>query len=219
MRKRYKVIIAIVLIAVAAIVYNSTREKPLQYTSAKVERGDVVQTVSATGAVEAAKKIDLRFMSSEKIKEVNVKVGNSVKEGDVLAKLDTSKLDAQLSQSQAALVAAQANLETVLSGSTDEQVRVAATAVENAEIALRSAQQSLEDTKSSTDREIASAESSVGSSQVALNSANASLENTKAANANSLANVYEAAWDGSVAALAACDDALDTNAFPPPRRR
>lgn len=211
MRKRYKIIIAAVLVVIAIIIYNSTKEKPLQYTSAKVEKGDVVQTVSATGAVEAAKKIDLKFMSSEKIKEVNAKVGDFVKERDVLAKLDTSKLDTQLSQSRAALVAAQANLETVLNGSTDEQVRVAATAVENAEIALKSAQQNLEDTESSTEREIASAESSVSSAQVSLNNANSSLENTKTSNANSLANSYESAWEGAVAALSDCDDALDTN--------
>lgn len=109
MSKRNKIIIAAVVILLGGYAYfASTKKAPLNYTGAKVERGDVIQTVSATGAVEAAKKIELNFMSSEKIKEVNVKVGDAVKEGDVLAKLDTSKLDAQLAQSQSALLAAQA---------------------------------------------------------------------------------------------------------------
>ncbi|MFA7171462.1 MAG: biotin/lipoyl-binding protein, partial [Candidatus Paceibacterota bacterium] len=119
MKNRTKLIILVVILSVAAYIgYNSTKQTPLNYTGAKVERGDVVQTVSATGTVEAAKKIDLKFMSSEKIKEINVKVGDEVKEGDILAKLDTSKLDSQLLQAQASLVAAQANLQTVLNGST-----------------------------------------------------------------------------------------------------
>lgn len=212
MRKRTKIIIiSVLLIVVASVAYSATREKPLKYTSAKVERGDVIQKVSATGAVEAAKKIDLKFMSTEKIVEVNAKVGGEVKAGDTLAKLDSSKLDTQLAQSQAALVAAQANLETVLKGSTNEQVKVAATAVENAEIALMSAKQSLEDTKASSTKDIQSAQSAVDSSKVALDNANAGLSNTKATNTNNMANVYGAAWDSATAALSSCDDALDTN--------
>ncbi len=211
MRKRTKIIIAVVALIVIAIGYNMSKPKALNYTSAKVERGDVIQTVSATGAVEAAKKIDLNFMSSDKIKEINVKVGDSVKGGDILAKLDTSKLDAQLSQSQAALAAAEANLQTVLEGSTDEQVKVAATAAENAKIALDTAKQNLEDTKTSTAKEIESAESSVQSAQVSLNNANTGLENTKVTNENNLNNAYESAWDGVNSALVVCNDALNAN--------
>jgi len=212
MSRRTKIIILAVILLIAALIYyNGTKTKPLNYTSARVERGDVVQTVSATGAVEAAKKIDLKFMSAEKIKEINVKVGAEVKEGEVLAKLDTSKLDSQLLQSRASLSAAQANLQTVLNGSTNEQVKVAATAVENAQIALSSAKQNLTDTNIATQREIQSAESSVDSARVALNNANSSLESTKNSNTNNLSNVYEAAWDGVTSALAACDDALNTN--------
>lgn len=212
MSKKNKIIIVAIAILCGGYAYfASTKKAPLNYTSAKVQRGDVVQTVSATGAVEAAKKIDLNFMSSEKIKEVNVKVGDAVKEGAVLAKLDASKLDAQLAQSQSALLAAQASLQTVLDGSSNEEVKVAATAVENAEIALRSAKQSLEDTKASTERDIRSAESSVEGARVTLRNAENSLENTELSNENSLRNAYEAAWDGMVSALTACDDALNTN--------
>ena len=211
MRKRNKVIVAVVILLLALAAYNSAKEEPLVYTSAKVERGDVVQTVSATGAVEAAKKIDLKFMNSDKIKEINVKVGDSVKEGDVLARLDTSKLDSQLSQVQASFAAAQANLQTVIKGSSDEQVRVAAASVENAEIALAAAKQSLADTNASTVQEIASAQSSVQNAQVSLESARQSLENTKISNDNNLNNSYEAAWDGINSALATCDDALNAN--------
>ena len=212
MRKRTMAIIIVVILLIAAYVgYNMTKKKPLSYTGVKVERGDVVQTVSATGAVEAASKIDLEFMSAERIKEVNVKVGDTVKEGDILAKLDTAKLDSQFLQSQAALTVAQADLQTVLQGSTNEQVKVAATTVENAEIALTSAKQNLADTVTSTQKEVAGAESSVASANVSINNANAGLADVKTSNANSLGNACEAAWDGVTSALASCDDALNTN--------
>ncbi len=205
------IIAAVVILFGGYAYFAATKKAPLNYTSAQVERGDMVQTVSATGTVEAAKKIDLRFMSSEKIKEVNVKVGDTVKEGDVLAKLDTSKLDAQLMQSQSALLAAQASLQTVLEGASNEEVKVAATTVENAEIAFMSAKQSLEDTKISTEKEIRSAESSVEGAKISLRSAENSLENTEMSNENSLDNAYEAAWDGMISALTACGDAINTN--------
>jgi HlyD family secretion protein len=212
MSKRTKIIIAAAIILFGAYGYFvATKKEPLNYTSARTERGDVVQTVSATGTVEAAEKIDLNFLSAERIKEVNVKVGDAVKEGDVLARLDTAKLDAQLAQSQSALLAAQASLQTVLEGASDEEVKVAATAVENAEIALANAKQSLEDTKLSTDKEIKSAESSVDSASVSLRNAEASLENVKASNENSLDNAYGAAWDGMISALTDCGDALNAN--------
>lgn len=90
-------------------------------------------------------------------------------------------------------------------------MKVAATAVENAEIALNSAKQSLEDTKISTEREIRSAESSLESAKVSLKSAENSLENTETSNENSLDNAYESAWDGMISALTACGDAINTN--------
>lgn len=213
MSKKNKAIIAAAALLLAGYAYfAATKKQPLNYTGARAERGDVIQTVSATGTVEAAKKIDLNFMGSEKIKEINVKVGDAVKEGDVLAKLDTSKLDAQLAQSQSALLAAQANLQTVLEGSSDEEVRSAATAVLNAETALSGAKQSLEDAKASAEKEVRSAESSVESAKVSLRSAEANLANARISNENNLDNSYGAAWDGMIGALTACGDAINANA-------
>lgn len=212
MKKRTAVVIIVIILSVVAYVgYRANKKVPLEYTGDKVKRGDVVQTVSATGAVEAAEKIELKFMSAERIKKVNVKIGDTVREGDVLAKLDTSKLDAQLLQSRAELSVAQANLQTVIDGSTDEQVKVSVTTVENAQIALASANQNLSDTKVSTQKDIESAQASVNSAQVSLTSANTSLANVKTSNSSSLDNAYEAAWDEVVSSLASCDDALNAN--------
>lgn len=205
MRKRTKIIIgAVVLIVIAMVALNSNKKKPVNYTSAKVERGDVVQTVSATGDVEPATKVDLKFTASENIKEIDVKVGDSIKQGAVIAKLDTSKLDAQLLQSQASLNAAQANYQSLIEGATVQQVNLAQTQVDNAQIALQSAQQALTDTNNSTQKDIANAQASLSSAQTALN-------NAQTSNDNNLKNAYDSAWDSVNSSLSACSDALDTD--------
>ena len=205
------IIIAVVLIAALALIFGGGNEGKLNYTSARADRGEVSQTVSATGAVEAIDKVDLKFLNSGRIAQVNVKVGDEVKEGQVLAMLDMSKLDSQKAQAQASLTVAEANLNTLLDGATNEEVRLAQTAVDNAAIAVSSAKQSLEDTRTSTEREIASAESSVASARVALDNADLNLSNVKSSNENSFNNAYETAWDTVTSSLAACDDARNAN--------
>lgn len=205
MRKRTKVIIiAAIIIITVLIAYSSTKKKPIDYTSVKAERGDVMQTVSATGTVEAASKVDLKFAGSENIKEIDVKVGDVIKQGAVIARLDTSKLDSQLLEAQASLSAAQANYRTLLDGSSSEQIALAQTQVDNAQIALSSAQQSLTDTNNSTQKDIANAQAGLSSAQV-------SLDNIKISNDNSLKNTYDSAWDAINSSLSACEDALNMN--------
>lgn len=205
MQKKTKIILlAVVLIVLALIGYNASRKTPLNYTGARVDRGEVKQTVSATGTVEAIEKVELKFLNSGKITEINVRAGSEVKAGDLLAKLDVAKLESQLAQSTAAMAVAAANVETIQEGASSEDVRVAETSIDNAEIALRSAQQNLEDTRSSTEKETASAEAASASAEL-------SLGNVKAGNENSLGNAYAVAWDTAISALTACDDALDAN--------
>jgi len=211
MRKRNIIIAAVVLIVIVVVIISSSGDKALNYTSVQISRGEVLQTVSATGAVEAKTKIDMKFVNSGRIEEINVKVGDEVKEGDVLAKLESAKLESQLAQAEASLAAARANLQELLNGATSEDIRVAETAVANAEIALASAKQSLEDANSSAENTIANAEASVSSAEVTLDNAKLSLENTKISNENNLDQLYDSVWDAIDSSLAVADDALGTN--------
>ena len=213
MRKRtIAIIITIVLSIGVYVAYSFTKTPEPKYTTAEVVRGEILQTVSATGTVEAETKLDLRFMNSGRIKEINVKVGDSVQEDDVLAKLDTVQLESQLNRSKAGLSAAQANLNKLLEGATIEDVRVSETAVANAEITLSNAEQSLVNTQASAVKDIASAEASLNSSQISFNSANQSLVNTQISNENNLNQDYDDAWDNTLnSALLTADNSLDTN--------
>ncbi len=212
MKKRTIIIIIILMLAVGVFVaYSFTKKPDVKYTTAEVVRGEILQTVSATGAVEAETKLDLRFINSGRIKEINVKVGDSVQEEEVLAKLDTAQLESQLNRSKAGLSAAQANLNKLLEGATTEDIRVSETAVANAQIALSNAEQSLADTRASAVRDVANAEASVSSAQTSLNGANQSLANTQISNENNLNQDYGDAWDTINSSLLTASNSLDTN--------
>ena len=212
MRKRTIIIIVIIILSIGIYAaYSFTKTPEPRYTTAEVVRGEILQTVSATGAVEAETKLDLRFINSGRIKEINVKVGDSVQEDEVLTKLDTVQLEAQLNRSKAGLNAAQANLNKLLEGATIEDIRVSETAVINAQIALNNAEQSLADTRASAVKDVANAEASVNSAQTSLDSANQSLANTQISNENNLNQDYDDAWNTINSSLLTASNSLDTN--------
>ena len=212
MRKRTIIIIIILVLVIGVYATYSFTKKPApKYTTVEVVKGEILQTVSATGTVKAETKLDLRFMNSGRIKEINIKVGNSVLEDEVLARLDTAQLESQLNRSKAGLSAAQANLNKLLEGATFEDIRVSETAVANAQVALDNAEQNLADTRVSVIKDIASAEASVSSAQTSLESAEQSLVNTQNSNENNLKQDYDDAWDIINSSLLTASNSLDTN--------
>src|SRR5438128_6906738 len=65
---------------------------PLAQQTAPVTRGSIAASVNATGTVAATSASRLGFRASGRIADVNVVVGDQVKAGQVLARLDTTDL-------------------------------------------------------------------------------------------------------------------------------
>ena len=77
--------IAIVLV-VALIVYFLVRPEPgTPVTLVSVQKGDIQQELIATGTIESDNQTDFSLLEGTKVLTVNVKVGDHVKKGDVLA--------------------------------------------------------------------------------------------------------------------------------------
>jgi len=76
---------------------------------AKVERGDLAKSVVATGKVEPITKVEVKSKASGIVKKLYVDYGDRVKQGQLLCQLDKAEIQAQVEQSRAALLAAQAN--------------------------------------------------------------------------------------------------------------
>lgn len=81
-----------------------------EYKTVQAQRGKLTVTVTATGNLEPTNKVEVGSEVSGTIASVLVDYNDFVKAGQVLARLDTSKLEAQASQSRAAVESARANL-------------------------------------------------------------------------------------------------------------
>lgn len=81
-----------------------------RYETATVERGLLEVSVSATGNLQPTNQVDVGSELSGIIDTVLVDINDQVKKGQVLARLDVSKLNDQIARSRAALVAAEAGV-------------------------------------------------------------------------------------------------------------
>ena len=84
------VIIALVIVILGSYSIFFKKEKN-GYSLVKVSRANVVQEISETGIVKMGDKISLGFKNSGKIEKISVKLGDEVKKGQELAKLDTDR--------------------------------------------------------------------------------------------------------------------------------
>ena len=95
---------AVVIVSIAIFfVVKNRRPEPVQYLTELVRRGDLVVTVSATGTLAPVKEVQVGIEVSGTIKTVLVDYNDSVTVGQVLAVLDTTRLEAQALQSGSAL--------------------------------------------------------------------------------------------------------------------
>src|SRR6185436_18457574 len=77
----------------------------------QVSQGDVVETASASGSVQSATTATADFVTSGTVTSIAVKVGDAVKKGAALARVDATQPRAQLDAAEANLTAAQASLD------------------------------------------------------------------------------------------------------------
>lgn len=98
-KKRTIWIIILLALIGGGIYYLTTKKKVSQYTTETARKMDVAQTVAVTGTINPENIINLAFKVSGIVKEMNVAVGDEVKKGQRLAKVDPSTLLAQLEAS------------------------------------------------------------------------------------------------------------------------
>jgi len=101
------------------------RGEATQFTTAKVDRGDVVEVVGATGILEAVTTVQLGSQVSGTIQSLHADFNSTVKKGQVVARLDPSIFEARLGQAQANLLAAKANVERARSTVEDMRQKYA----------------------------------------------------------------------------------------------
>jgi HlyD family secretion protein len=86
------------------------------------DRGTVTSVVSGTGSLLPAGRMNVGFKQTGVLTEVDVKVGDKVTTGQLLARIDSTAQQAALASAQASLASAQANLQSTQSPLTSAQV-------------------------------------------------------------------------------------------------
>lgn len=111
---KYKwVVLALVLAGAGYGYWHSKAAKPVteRYKMATVVRGDLVRNVSANGTLNPVVLVNVGTQVSGAVRKIYVDYNQQVKAGQILLELDPSLLQAQIAQSSANLVRAQAALK------------------------------------------------------------------------------------------------------------
>ena len=117
------VLLALALLLAWFLLHDA--DSAAQYATAPVERGDLRVTVSATGNLQPTNEVDVGSELSGIITEVMADNNDRVSRGQVLARLDTSRLQDTVNVSEAALVSAQASVAQAQATLTQTTARLA----------------------------------------------------------------------------------------------
>lgn len=145
-------ILAIIIMAV--FVYNLIRPKGPSFETVNVKKGNIIEEVSETGMVKRGDPLNLNFKNAGKIQKIDVKVGQVVPKGQVLAELEKDQLQIQLDQAQASLDLSKIKLNKLLNGASGTDIKAAETKVTVAQTSFINAQRSLSDIEASASEKI-----------------------------------------------------------------
>ena len=105
-------VVAVLVLAVGIyILLRPTEGLALRFETAEVEKGDLTVTVTATGTVQPVNQVDVGSELSGTIEAVFVDFNDQVKRGQMLARMDTERLEAQVIEARASLESARAKQE------------------------------------------------------------------------------------------------------------
>ena len=108
-KKRTWIILGIVVVLIGGGVYLATRsttpQTGMSQLLANSQKANVIQTtlvtsVDSTGSIMPEAELNLSFGTSGTVDDVKVEVGDQVKQGDVLATLDATDLENQITQAE-----------------------------------------------------------------------------------------------------------------------
>lgn len=125
------VVLAVVIIITSVVIVKIKTDKT-EVTLTEISTGSISETVEGTGTITAGAVKDYKVQAVANVKEVYVKTGDRVKEGDLLASFDTESLDAQIKTLESSYNSAKAsynnavkNQKTAKSNlsNTDKQIK------------------------------------------------------------------------------------------------
>lgn len=111
--KMFITIVVLIIVLAALFSLNYLSEETVKVKTADATRGDITQSISYAGAIEAPKRIKIGSKIAGRVSAVLFDELDEVPAGQALIKLEDDELKAQLSQAQEALNQAQINLVNI----------------------------------------------------------------------------------------------------------
>ena len=122
-----KRILALVFVCALAAAFYWTQyasSPQVNYITAPVERGQLSETVTATGTLDALVTVDVSSQVSGQIAELFVDFNDAVKQGQPLAQIDRQSYEARFAEAEAAVNMAEASVDVQLARLTRASVDV-----------------------------------------------------------------------------------------------
>ena len=171
------------------------------YTAVALERGDLAQTITATGTLQAVVTVQVGSQVSGTLSAINVDFNSRVKKGDIIARIDPSLFQAKLEQAKANLASAQAARETAQNAVTNAEAAIASAEAnrQRAGVARDDAARAhkrlteLVSTGAVSTREVEAAEATLEQAEAQLQQAAAQLDQAKAQLLSERSRVIQAA--------------------------
>lgn len=109
-RRRHGLIIAVLTLSaiIALAAWRLTPGKHPEYITATVTRGDLEVTVLANGILQPIRQVEVGAQVNGQLKSLKVKLGDKVKQGQLLAQIDSVLLENALRQANAAVASGKA---------------------------------------------------------------------------------------------------------------
>lgn len=125
-----------------------------QYDYTEVKRGDIIEVVRSVGKVSATEEVNLAFQAQGRVSDISVKQGDFIEQGAILARLNSTALDAELKKTDAQSELAKTKMSQLLAGTRSEEITLAEAKVETAKLSLENARQEYENSKIKSDNDL-----------------------------------------------------------------
>lgn len=170
----------------------------------KITKGAVRQYLEDTGTVKSHNSQTVYVESTGKVKDINVDVGDVVKQGDLLLSLDKADLELQLKDAESRIDAAKAQVKGTEIINYANKIEIAKAAVEQARISFETARRNLENARELYNTNVMSKDEferiqdAYKAASAALNAANLQLEETRRGTPESVKDGYRAQLEQAV---------------------
>ncbi|MEL6552924.1 MAG: efflux RND transporter periplasmic adaptor subunit [Cyanobacteria bacterium J06621_11] len=143
------------LIAAGAIAFSVSRNTPdydLEELTIPVTATELTVRITASGTVEPIRTVNLSPKSSGVVQELFVEQGDRVTQGQVIARMDSDQLNAQIVQNEAGVAEARAQLDDAINGASGTDIGQAEASVAASKAQLQDARARLSLSQEELDR-------------------------------------------------------------------